>query len=225
MRGLRHRGAGISVSVCTRPPTRLEYLLSDFNPFRGDFRCALRELTALTSCPGRRAAFSPPQVMLIQLRWICGSKHSVRLHSIFCSSKRNQFLFPLSFFGISISLILHPDLLLEKLHRNHDLARIRAIGGSAQVSVAFSSPTPRNFTHPLLCSTLSFGGKQMQSQIWLHLILAIASTVSLRHNVSRYPMFPLPRTPQRTPTRSPSKPLSVVPIIWQLASELALSHP
>jgi len=51
--------------------------------------------------------------------------------------QRNQFLppaFPLSFFGISISLTLYPDLLLEKLHRNHDLGRIRAIGGSAQVS-------------------------------------------------------------------------------------------
>ena len=50
--------------------------------------------------------------------------------------QRNQFLLPaftLSFFGISILLVLHSDLLLEKLHRNHDLARIRAIGGSAQV--------------------------------------------------------------------------------------------
>jgi hypothetical protein len=42
---------------------------------------------------------------------------------------------PVSIFGISILLYLDPDLLLEKLHRNHDLTRIRAIGGAAQVSV------------------------------------------------------------------------------------------
>ena len=57
--------------------------------------------------------------------------------------QRNQFLLPaftLSFFGISISLTSHSDLLLEKLHRNHDLSRIRAIGGSAQVSSSLLSP-------------------------------------------------------------------------------------
>lgn len=69
--------------------------------------------------------------------------------------RRNQFLSPaftLSFFGISISLTLHPDLLLEKLHRNHDLTRIRAIGGSAQVSSRPPSPTdlPNSSQHALV---------------------------------------------------------------------------
>ena len=110
---------------------------------------AVHELTALSSCLGRRAEFSPRQVTRTRLRSICGSKHLVRLHSIFCLSNGTNFLFPaftLSFFGISISPTLHSDLLLEKLHRNHDLARIRAIGGSAQVSPSSLSPA---FANPL----------------------------------------------------------------------------
>ena len=65
--------------------------------------------------------------------------------------QRNQFLLPafaLSFFGISISLNPHSDILLEKLHRNHDLARIRAIGGSAQVSSSLSPAPVNRLTQP-----------------------------------------------------------------------------
>jgi hypothetical protein len=64
--------------------------------------------------------------------------------------QRNQFSFPaftLPFFGISISLTLHLDILLEKLHRNHDLARIRAIGGSAQVSTSLPPPRAIRLTY------------------------------------------------------------------------------
>jgi hypothetical protein len=112
---------------------------SDFNGFGCTISNALCELTASTSFLGPRAVFLPPRAMHTRLQSTCGSKHSVRLHSISYSPNGSNFIsrFTLSFFGISISPIPPLDLLLEKLHRNHDLARIRAIGGSAQVSASF----------------------------------------------------------------------------------------
>lgn len=140
---------------------------SDFHAFNGAIGHAPCELTALTSCSRTQGgifttpgdAYTTPVDMWVKALGVSP------FHSLL--TQRKQFLFPaftLSFFGISISLIPHADLLLEKLHRNHDLGRIRAIGGSAQVGVPLLSLNLHNVSHPF-CSTLLFGGRQTRFQI------------------------------------------------------------
>ena len=79
--------------------------------------------------------------------------------------QRNQFSIPaftlVLFWHVDLTKLPVPDLLLEKLHRNHDLARIRAIGGSAQVSTPSPSPTLSNpLTHLPTARTRLVEGKR-----------------------------------------------------------------
>ena len=65
---------------------------------------------SVSSCLERRAVFSPRQVMRTRLRSTCGSKHLVRLHSIFCCPTE-------PIFGSRFYLVLfwHLDLIAPSL--------------------------------------------------------------------------------------------------------------
>ena len=82
----------------------------DFNSLGGAIGRAFCELTALTSCPGRRAVFSPRRAMHTRLRSTCGSKHSVRLHSISYSPNGSNFCFPLYLVLFWYLDLTHPPL-------------------------------------------------------------------------------------------------------------------
>lgn len=57
---------------------------SNFRAVRHGTGCVVGELTTCHPCLERRAEFSLHQVTRTRLRSTCGSKHLVRLHSIFC---------------------------------------------------------------------------------------------------------------------------------------------
>lgn len=141
--------------------------LSDFDLLGPGVGLAVCELTTLTSHVQnpRRDLYHTRRCVHHSSRYV---GQSTRCVSVPFYARPTE---PIFVFRFCLVLFWYPDLahsplsdlLLEKLHRNHDLARIRAIGGSAQVSISFVLKTESNLTRPLLYSMPSFGGKQMQS--------------------------------------------------------------
>ena len=170
--------------------------------------------------------FSPPLVMRIQLRSTCGSKHWVRLHSIFCLSTE-----PIFISRSYLVLFWYLDLIdppprpplgkTPQKPRPHEDTCNRWFCPS-QFLIAPIYPRPPIYL--TLHSTLLFGGKRMLCLIYPHWTLDSTSTANSLPCVSRYQMSQLHKIPRLILMHLPSKPLLVVPITWQPVLEPVLSH-
>ena len=108
-------------------------------------------------------------------------------------------------------LVYHPqDFLLEKLARNHDITRIKAIGGCAQVRTS-SLAAQRFCAHPLL-STLSSGGNPHRYPPSPPLTHASPCTPNYPQTHSHSPTHPSHKTRLHTRMHSRSRHCSVAQI-------------